>query len=85
MRPLAGERGCLPEATCSFRWGVGAHDNPSWSWAVALECRVLQGSRPHKLERQKRMGWLLPTGAPRAWRGGQSNQSVLGRGVLGVC
>lgn len=39
-RPLAGEGGCLPEATSSSCCGVGAQANPSWSWAVALECRV---------------------------------------------
>lgn len=45
VRPLAGEAGCLPEATSSSRWGVGAHGNPSWSWAVALECRVTPAFR----------------------------------------
>ena len=82
-RPLAGQGGCLPEVTSSSRWGGGSRQP-----FLVLGCGsgmqshpYLKGSWPHKLEGQRRMGWLLPTGAPGAWQGGQSDRGVPGWGV----
>lgn len=81
-RPLVGQGGCLPEVMSFSRWGGGSRQP-----FLVLGCGSgmqshphLQGSRPHKLEGHRRTGWLLPTGAPGAQGGGQSD-----RGVPGVC